>query len=83
MRSFVEAGFDELEPMLAVMHTPWKIDEQCLEEIGVTKPGHIHRILAKLNEDCSLVDSFRRNCGSFSTKRRREEAPPNDSCGIM
>jgi hypothetical protein len=48
---FTRSGFDELEQLLFLMNTVFPITDAELKEIGVCKPGHRIRILAKLRED--------------------------------
>jgi hypothetical protein len=52
---FTRAGFDELDHLLILMNTDFPITEALLKEIGVSKPGHRIRILAKLREDSTGV----------------------------
>lgn len=49
--AFNENGYNELDQMLHLMHSPWEITSSDLSEIGVVKPGYRHRILSKLKED--------------------------------
>jgi len=59
--NFAESGYEDLEHMLALMHTNLSIDEWVLEkEVGIAKQGHRHRILSKLKEDCPQVTSFKK-----------------------
>jgi hypothetical protein len=48
---FAENGYDEMEQLLHLMHTPWEITSEDLISIGILKPGYRHRILSKLKED--------------------------------
>ena len=72
------------------MHTPWEINDEVLQEIGVDKPGYRHRLLARLKEDCHAVDTMKRSAGGMSTRRRREELAnerkanqSNSRCKVM
>ena len=69
--NFLEAGYPELDSLLALMNTSFALDDEILTEIGVEKPGYRHRILAKLKEDCVGVVGMKRS--GFSSKRRAEE----------
>ena len=56
---FVDAGYDDLEHLLALMHTRYPITDQVLrDDIKVAKLGHRQRILIRLEEDSMKVDSM-------------------------
>lgn len=45
-----QAGFEEVEDLIMLDETQWKLDDNTLASIGIEKPGYRHRILAKLRE---------------------------------
>ncbi|CAG9334807.1 unnamed protein product [Blepharisma stoltei] len=54
---FVEAGFDSYEMIITQMYSKYPFtDEILLAEIGIAKPGHRNRILAKLQEETRSID---------------------------
>lgn len=56
---FVDAGYDDLEHLLALMHTRYLITDQVLrEEVRVMKVGHRQRLLIRLEEDSQRVESM-------------------------
>lgn len=56
---FVDTGYDDLEHLLALMHTRYLVTDQVLrEEVKVTKVGHRQRLLIRLEEDAQRVDSM-------------------------
>ena len=68
---FVDAGYDDMEHLLVIMNSMHPISEETLiHELGIEKPGHIMRLLAKLNEDCEGMESMRRQ---FVGRRRPDE----------
>lgn len=69
---FEQNGYEELDQILQLMNTPWEITAEDLAEIGISKPGYRHRILAKLKEDS----------GGFANVVEKTEKR-NDSCGII
>jgi hypothetical protein len=71
---FNRAGFDELDHLLIWMNTELPITEAVLKEVGVTKPGHRIRILAKLLEDCTGA--------SYSKRLDLGEAPRLEGSGV-
>jgi hypothetical protein len=70
------SGFDDLEQLLFLMNTAFPITDAELKEIGVCKPGHRIRILAKLREDSIGVTYTRRleQSGSATMERSHEKA---------
>lgn len=60
-RVLIDAGFEEVEDLIVIDGSPWALDDLTLSGIGISKPGHRHRILAKLKENgenrktCDLV----------------------------
>lgn len=71
----MQAGFEDLEHNLALMNSNFPITDEVLHyDIGIEKPGYRHRILAKLQEDCDGVQSFKKTVlGSSSSRSRKEE----------
>ena len=56
---FVDTGYDDLEHLLALMHTRYMVTDQVLrEEVKVMKVGHRQRLLIRLEEDALKVDSM-------------------------
>lgn len=56
---FVDAGFDDLEHLLGLMHTRYQITDQVLkDDIKISKVGYRQRILIRLEEDSMKVDSM-------------------------
>lgn len=52
-QNFVEAGYDDLEHLLALMHTKYPVTDDVLRsDINIYKLGHRHRLLFKLKQDC-------------------------------
>lgn len=50
IKNFENSGFDDLEQILYLMNSKYPItDKILLEDIGIEKLGHRHRILSKLN----------------------------------
>lgn len=83
-RNFVDAGFDELDHMLVLMNTAYPITDAVLLEIGVNKPGHRTRILAKLREDCVGVRYTRQlNLAEIITLERNDEKVACEMCRLM
>lgn len=86
---FVEAGFEELEHILAVMKSSYSLTESDLQSfLHISKPGHRHRILSKLYEDSRCFDPFQRPYGNLKAvleaDRGREEREngKNVSCDL-
>lgn len=83
---FAEAGYEDLEPLLAVMKSSYSITENDLRiDFKIEKPGHRHRIMSKLHEDSLYFDPFLRPYGSLKTgliasKNREEEESRGASC---
>lgn len=86
---FVEAGYEDLEPLLAVMKSSYCLSELDLQiDIHIDKPGHRHRVLSKLFEDCKDFDPLQRPYGSLRStlsvpQPEPEERPSCDLCSIM
>jgi ankyrin repeat protein len=58
--NFVTAGYEDLEHLLALMHTRFAITDEVLEQqLGITKLGYRHRLLLQLQEDAPRVTSMR------------------------
>lgn len=81
--NFLNSGYDELESMLGLMHTAYEIDDNVLEAIGLKKPGHRHRVIAKLKEDSVHIESMRRNVGCLTNRKRRDAANEQGGCAII
>lgn len=45
-----QAGFEEVEDLIMLDDTQWRLDDNTLLSIGIEKPGYRHRILAKIRE---------------------------------
>lgn len=59
MNLFVDSGFDDLEHLLALMHTRYIVTDEVLkEDIGVMKLGYRQRILIRIEEDCGKVEGM-------------------------
>ena len=59
----VEGGYDDVGAMLAQMRSRIPINKRTLRDIGITKPGHVARVLAKLEQE------------SVSKTTRRQDVP--------
>jgi len=58
--NFVTAGYEDLEHLLALMHTRFAVTDEVLEQqLGISKLGYRHRLLLKLQEDAPRVISMR------------------------
>ena len=85
---FVEAGFEELEPILAVMKSSYSLTEPDLQSfLHISKPGHRHRILSKLYEDSRFFDPFQRPYGNLraaleAERREDREIGKSVSCDL-
>lgn len=65
---FVEAGYEDLEPLLAVMKSSYCLTEtDLLSDVRIEKPGHRHRIMSKLYEDSRDFDPMQRPYGSLKS----------------
>lgn len=77
--NFVENGFDEYEQLLSVMNSSFAVsDEILMKELGITKIGHRHRIMSRLNND--------KNPGFYKNAVRMdkgEKIVACESCEIM
>lgn len=72
--NFEFSGYDDIEHNLALMNSRWPITEEILQnDVKISKPGHRHRILSKLKDDCAGITTFKRNYGGFSNRGRKEE----------
>lgn len=82
---FVEAGYEDLEPLLAVMKSSYCLSELDLQvDIHIDKPGHRHRVLSKLVEDCKDFDPLQRPYGSLRSTLSVPQPDPEDrpSCDL-
>lgn len=71
-KGFVDAGYDDLEHMLALMNTRWEITEKMLiQEIGIKKQAHRYKILAKLKADSIGFDTMKK--GGVTSRYRRDD----------
>jgi ankyrin repeat protein len=59
--NFFQAGYEELDDLVALMSTEWEITLDDLRDIGVDKPGYRHRILSKLKEDSMFLGVRKRD----------------------
>lgn len=57
---FVEGGYDDVGAMLAQMRSRIPINKRTLRDIGIAKPGHVVRVLAKLEQE-SVSKTTRRD----------------------
>jgi hypothetical protein len=74
--NFEQAGFDELEQLVDVMKSSFRITDELLEEeIGVKKIGHRHRILSRINSEVEQGRGLRID--------RNERIAACESCYIM
>ena len=73
---FDEFGYNDLDQMLHLMHSPWEITTQDLLEIGILKPGYRHRILSKLKEDSWGL-------GQKKFEREGKDSGNNEICRII
>ena len=48
---FASSGFEELDYLLSCMNTNYPMTDSILQEIGIDKIGHRHRILSKLKDE--------------------------------
>jgi hypothetical protein len=55
----MEAGYDDIESMVDQMRSPLPLTESTFQSIGISKPGHVIRIVLKLEEDASLSHSMK------------------------
>ena len=67
--TFAEGGYDDLEAMLTQMRSRMPITAKTLKDIGIYKPGHVARILAKLEEESVFA----------KTTRRRRKSPKGNA----
>ena len=56
---FVQAGYDSIQLLRDLMHSPYPVTEEILlTEIGIDKPGHRVRILGKLLDDVRFTEPW-------------------------
>ena len=55
----MDAGYDDIDAMIDQMRTPLPIKDSTFREIGITKPGHVVRVMLKLEEDASMTKSIK------------------------
>jgi hypothetical protein len=82
----VEAGFEELEPILMVMRTSYAFTDTTMQDdLHIEKPGHRHRILSKLREDSASYDSWvpYRRMMSRIRMEKAEDSVPCEFCSLM
>lgn len=83
-QNFVEAGFDDLEHLLALMHTKHPITEEVLKtDLNVYKLGHRHRLLFKLRQDCGKVTRMAADLRSHLSLEREEKTAACELCEVM
>ncbi|OMJ82749.1 hypothetical protein SteCoe_16453 [Stentor coeruleus] len=71
-KGFVDAGYDDLEHMLALMNTKWEItEENLMKEIGIKKQGHRYKILAKLKADSIGFDTMKK--GGVTSRYKKDD----------
>lgn len=82
---FVDAGLDDLEHLLGLMHTRYMVTDQVLkEDVGISKVGYRQRILIRLEEDCPKVDSmFRPRDEDISSIERPADSSACNFCQLM
>ena len=82
--NFIGSGFEDLEPLLLVMKTSYALTETALEQdFGIDKPGHRHRLLSKLREDCVRFDPMDLSHTSRVRLERSERTVSCELCGVM
>jgi len=85
-QNFVEAGFDDLEHLLALMHSNYPLTDEVLKsEVNIYKLGHRHRLLFKLKQDCGKA---RRMVGGGEgapgvSMEREEKGAACELCQLM
>ena len=79
---FCQAGFEELDQVIALIHTPWPIDSLVLKEIGVKNPHQRQCILTKIKEDSYSFKRLRKE-GSFLTSDRGHLSDEVSTCQVM
>jgi hypothetical protein len=55
----MDAGYDDIESMVEQMRSPLPLTEDTFRSVGVSKPGHVIRLVLKLEEDASLSRSMK------------------------
>ena len=66
LKRFLAAGYEDVTSMRALMHSEYAISEEVLRtEVGVEKPGHRYRILAKLLAEAGPSQVFEGNTCSL------------------
>eukprot|EP00358_Blepharisma_japonicum_P000324 CAMPEP_0202953642 /NCGR_PEP_ID=MMETSP1395-20130829/47472_1 /ASSEMBLY_ACC=CAM_ASM_000871 /TAXON_ID=5961 /ORGANISM="Blepharisma japonicum, Strain Stock R1072" /LENGTH=161 /DNA_ID=CAMNT_0049667767 /DNA_START=455 /DNA_END=937 /DNA_ORIENTATION=+ len=72
-QAFVEAGYDDMDHNLVLMNTRWPITEEILmKEMSIQKPGHRHRVLSRLKEDSTGMETMKRPSGWVSSRGRKD-----------
>ncbi|OMJ87941.1 hypothetical protein SteCoe_10271 [Stentor coeruleus] len=78
-KNFLNCGFDDMDQIMCVMNSSFPITDEMLEnDIGISKIGHRHRILSKLNNDRN--PGYYRNVVRFD---KAEKVTACESCYIM
>ncbi|OMJ84258.1 hypothetical protein SteCoe_14681 [Stentor coeruleus] len=79
LRNFFDCGFEDMAQIMCVMNSSFPITDKMLEQdIGITKIGHRHRILSKLN--CDRNPGYYKNVVRFD---KAEKVTACESCSIM
>ena len=69
---FEDAGYDDLEHMLALMNSRWEINEKILAyEIGIKQQAYRYKILARLKNDCFGFETMKK--GGVTSRYRRDD----------
>lgn len=85
-QNFVETGYDDLEHLLALMHTNYPITDEVLKsEVNIYKLGHRHRLLFKLKQDCAKAKKMvgGGEVASGMTMEREEKGAACELCQLM
>ena len=82
--NFVDNGYTELDQLLMVMRSKYAFTDASLEaDLQIPKPGHRHRILSKLREDCATYEPPIRRMLSRVRMERGEVPPSCEFCCLM
>ena len=83
LSQFVDAGYDDLEHLFALMHTQYRVTDQTLkEEVNIGKPGYRQRVLIRLEEDCWKVESMFRGKEGEEDSVEMERDQPIEACSL-
>lgn len=62
----MDAGYDDIDAMIDQMRTPLPIEDSTFRDIGISKPGHVVRVILKLEEDASMSKSMNKKSRQMS-----------------